>query len=284
VHPYLQSIILGIIEGVTEFLPVSSTAHLRIAEAWMGISEKDPFWKAYSIIIQLGAVLSLLLYFAGRIKRFVATFPSGEKKDRTVLSHPVTLVMIAFVCTAVPALIVKKTGLISKNLESPFVWGWALIIGGVVMWVLEVVIRKPKTHSMEDMSTLQAMWIGFIQTLAAIFPGVSRSMATIAAGQTARLDRPTALEFSFFLSIPIMFAATGLELVDLVRGKGVEGDLVMTGQHWVTLAIGFVVSFFVALLVVHLFMGWVRKHGFVPFAVYRILFGAYVLWSFRPHG
>jgi undecaprenyl-diphosphatase len=284
-HPYIQSILLGIIEGVTEFLPVSSTAHIRIAQAWMGIPADSPFWKAYSIIIQLGAVLCLPIYFYGRIKRFVATFPNGERKDRTFLSHPVTLVMTAFVCTAVPALIIKKTGLISKNLENFQVMGWALIIGGVVMWVLDVAIRKPKTHSMEDMSVLQAMWIGFVQTLAAVFPGVSRSMATIAAGQTAKLDRPTALEFSFFLSIPVMFAATGLELMELIRGKGdFTGGLTLTGQDWITLAIGFVVSFLVAFLVVHLFMGWVRKHGFVPFAVYRILFGIFVLWWFTKRG
>lgn len=280
-HPYLQSIILGIIEGFTEFLPVSSTAHIRIAQSWMGIPADSPFWKAYAIIIQLGAVLCLPMYFGRRIRQFVATFPYGEKKDRSLLSHPVTLVMVAFVCTAVPALILKKKGVVSDNLEDYSVMGWSLIIGGVVMWAADLLFRKPTTHRLDEMSLPQAAWIGLVQTLAAVFPGVSRSMATIAAGQSAKLDRPTALEFSFFVSIPVMFAATGNELADVILKKGeFEGGLALNTQQWITLSIGFVVSFAVAYLVVHLFMNWVRKRGFTPFAVYRIIFGLFVLWQF----
>jgi undecaprenyl-diphosphatase len=284
VHPYLQSVILGIVEGLTEFLPVSSTAHLRIIQSWMSISEEDPFWKAYAIIIQLGAVLCLPIYFWTDIKKFVRGFPRGENKDRNFLNHPLTLVAIAFVCTAVPALIAKQSGRISANLESFQVMGWSLVIGGVVMWVVDLVFVSPTTERMDRMSIPQAVWIGLIQTLAAVFPGVSRSMATIAAGQCAGLSRKTALEFSFFVSIPVMFAACAKELSEVILKKGdFAGGLTLTGEQWVTLAIGFAVSFLVAWVVVHLFMGWVRKRGFVPFAVYRILFGAFVLWSFRNH-
>jgi undecaprenyl-diphosphatase len=282
VHAYLQSIILGIIEGLTEFLPVSSTAHLRIAEAWMGIPSGDPFWKAYSIIIQLGAVACLPLYFWPEIKRFCRSFPKGQNNDRNILNHPLTLVMIAFVCTAVPALILKKKGVISENLENFQVMGLALVIGGVVMWVVDVMFKKPTTDSMDKMSIPQAIWIGAIQTLSAVFPGTSRSMSTIAAGQTAGLSRPAALEFSFFVSIPVMFAACGKELSEVVLKKGdFASGLTLTTENWITLAIGFLVSFLVALGVVHLFMGWVRKRGFTPFAVYRIIFGMFVLWYFH---
>ena len=281
-HPYLQSVILGIVEGLTEFLPVSSTAHLRIVQSWMGISEQDPFWKAYSIIIQLGAVLCLPFYFWKDIKRFVSTFPRGENHDRNLFNHPLTLVMLAFVCTAVPALTAKKLGLISQNLESFTVMGLSLVIGGVVMWWIDSMFRKPTTESMEQMTIPQATWVGLLQTLAAVFPGVSRSMATIAAGQTAGLSRQAALAFSFFVSIPVMFAACGKELSEVILKKGdFEGGLALRSDQWITLGIGFVVSFVVALGVVHLFMGWVRKRGFVPFAVYRIVFGLFVLWYFH---
>jgi undecaprenyl-diphosphatase len=253
VHPYLQSVILGIVEGLTEFLPVSSTAHLRIIQSWMSISEEDPFWKAYAIIIQLGAVLCLPFYFWGDIKRFIRSFPRGENKDRNFLNHPLTLVAIAFHCTAIPALILKKEGVISENLEDFQVMGWSLVIGGVVMWVVDVIFRQPTTERMDRMTVLQAVWIGLIQTLSAVFPGVSRSMATIAAGQSGGLTRKTALEFSFFVSIPIMFAATGKELSEVILKKGdFAGGLTLRPDQWITLAIGFVVSFIVALAVVHL--------------------------------
>ncbi len=277
-HPYLLSLLLGIIEGLTEFLPVSSTAHLRISESLFGLDLQDPFWKAYSIIIQLGAVLCLPVYFRKRILGLAKSFPRGEDGTRNLLTHPLSLTIIAFVCTAVPALLMKK--LISKNLESLTVISLSLLVGGIVMWVVDVMFRKPSTERMDRMNLPQAVWIGLIQTLSAIFPGTSRSMATIAAGQTAGLSRTAALEFSFFLSIPTMFAACGKELLDVVRHKGEfagTGTLHLSGQDWITLGIGFGVSFVVAIVVVHLFLAWVRRHGFVPFAIYRILLGLLLL-------
>jgi undecaprenyl-diphosphatase len=279
------SVVLGIVEGLTEFLPVSSTAHLRIAEAlaqhahW-NINLTDPYWKMYTVVIQLGAILALPVYFWGRIMKFVRTFPRGERGDRNLVNHPLSLVMIAFVCTAVPALLLKKK--ISANLENLTVIGLALLIGGVVMWVVDVLFRKPTTLHTEEMTFGQSVWIGLCQVLSAVVPGTSRSMSTIAAGQVAGMSRASALEFSFFLSIPTMIAATGNELYHAIRPKPGHGTDMMSPLHvsthqWVLLAIGIVVSFVVAIAVVHWFMGWVRKHGFTPFAVYRIVVGAAVL-------
>ncbi len=288
-HDSLLSILLGIIEGLTEFLPVSSTAHLRIAEALLGIDLGNGFWKMYSIVIQLGAILCLPIYFRTRITRFFSTFPRGERGDRTAANHPLTLVIIAFVFTAIPALLLTKV--IGKHLESLVVMGWSLLIGGIIMWVVDVLFGTPRsgsrfqTERMEEMTTPQAIWIGICQIASAVFPGTSRSMSTIAAGQLVGMSRPAALEFSFLLSMPTMAAATLYDLFRTFHPKhGAEplGRMPVNGLEWGVLVIGFVISFFVALAVVAWFMNWVRQRGFVPFAIYRIVVGIAVLvWVMR---
>jgi undecaprenyl-diphosphatase len=268
---------LGIVEGLTEFLPVSSTAHLRITEAMMRIPLDDAYWKMYTIVIQAGAILALLLLYLERILGFVRTFPKGEGGDRNWTNHPISLTFFAFVCTSVPALVLKKWS--DRNLGSLTVMALALLIGGIVMWVVDVRAGRyePTTTHVEEMSLGQSIWIGLCQSLSAIFPGLSRSMSTIAAGQIVGLDRPSALEFSFLLSIPTMLAATGYDLVKEIHPSKAAGaavaapHVVMNSEHWIVLAIGFVVSFIVALGVVEWFLMWVRKHGFVVFAVYRIV-------------
>lgn len=281
-NDYIVSVLLGIVEGLTEFLPVSSTAHLRISEALLHIPLADPYWKMYTIVIQLGAILALLLVFAGRIIEFLRTFPNGEQHDRTIWNHPLTLTLIAFFCTALPAFLLTKT--IGKHLESLKVMAISLLVGGVIMWAVDAWSDRsePTTKHVEQMSLFQAIWIGLCQVTSAVFPGTSRSMSTIAAGQIVGMDRPSALEFSFLVSIPTMIAATGYDLLKTLHPKHAEGadalaPLVMTGHGWIVLAIGFVVSFFVALGVVEWFLQWVRKHGFVPFAVYRIIVGILLL-------
>ena len=322
-NEYLLSVILGIVEGLTEFLPVSSTAHLRLTEAALRIDLGSGYWKMYSIVIQLGAILCLPIYFRERIMSLVSSFPRGERGDRTFLTHPLTLVVIAFVVTAIPAW--RLTKIIGKNLESLYVMGTALLIGGVVMWIVDAIFgwrggaeREPelqtvgapsqaesgskgpvlsydsprrspvvwhRTEHMEEMNVLQAVWIGAAQILSAVFPGTSRSMSTIAAGQIAGMSRTAALEFSFFLSIPTMIVATCYDFLKTVAlKKATPGETLppieMTTQRWIVLAIGFVVSFFVAWAVVAWFMAWVRRRGFVPFAIYRIVLGAAVLaWA-----
>jgi len=288
-NDYLLSVVLGIVEGLTEFLPVSSTAHLRIAESLFHINLADGYWKMYTIVIQLGAILCLPIYFRERIGRFLSTFPRGESGHGTALTHPLGLTAIAFVVTALPAFLLTKV--IGKHLEDLKIIGTSLLVGGIIMWIVDAmnarweaagpgaVGSRIHTWKMEAMSLGQAIWIGFCQIFSAVFPGTSRSMSTIAGGQIAGMSRAAALEFSFFLSIPTMVVATGYDLLKSLRGKGENpiGVSAIDAHGWVVLAIGFVVSFIVAYASVAWFMAWVRKRGFAPFAVYRIALGIFVL-------
>ncbi len=277
-HDYLLSVILGVVEGLTEFVPISSTAHLRIAEALLGVDLQSGFWKMYSIVIQLGAILALTAFFWRRILRFLHTFPRGAQGDRTIVTHPLSLVLIAFIVTAIPAFLLTK--LIGKNLENLYAMALALLIGGIIMWVVDALFVRPKIARMEEMSLPTAIWIGAVQTLSAVFPGTSRSMCTIAAGQVAGMSREAALEFSFFLSIPTMFAATGYDLLKTLKPHQTTdaiAPLTMTPHLWIVLAIGVAIAFVVALGVVAWFLRWVRRHGFTPFAIYRIALGIVLL-------
>jgi undecaprenyl-diphosphatase len=296
-NDYVLSLLLGIIEGLTEFLPVSSTAHLRISEALFHVSLTSGYWKMYTIVIQLGAILCLPVYFRKRIAAFAATFPQGKRGDRNPLTHPLGLVMAAFVVTAIPAFLLTKV--IGKHLESLYVMGSSLVIGGILMWIVDELNSTSETAGlgatgtrintwhMEDMSLSQAIWIGACQILSAVFPGTSRSMSTIAAGQLAGMSRASALEFSFFLSIPTMVVATCYDLLKSLLGKTENpiGVSHVDAHGWVVLAIGFVVSFIVAYGTVAWFMAWVRRRGFAPFAVYRMIVGAAVVfWTSRWPG
>jgi undecaprenyl-diphosphatase len=278
-NDYLLSVLLGIVEGLT-----------------------SGYWKMYSIVIQLGAILTLPVYFRHHIAKLFSKFPEGEKKDCTLLTHPLSLVMIAFVVTAIPSFLLTKV--IGKNLESLYVMGASLLIGGIVMWVIDA-MKAPwekagpgapgspsspsstpaspiHTWKMDDIHGGQALWIGACQILSAVFPGTSRSMSTIAAGQLMGMSRAAALEFSFFLSMPTMAVATLYTLFKSLSGKDGNpiGVAEITPHQWVILAIGFVVSFIVAYGAVAWFMGWVRKRGFAPFAMYRIVLGIAVLaWA-----
>ena len=296
-NDYALSVLLGVVEGLTEFLPVSSTAHLRLSEALLHIDLASGYWKMYSIVIQLGAIACLPVYFWSRIGAFLSTYPKGERGDRTPLTHPLGLTAVAFVITAIPSYLLTKV--IGKNLENLAVIGWSLLIGGVVMWIVDARNAKSEaagpsgmggrihTWKMDDMSLGQAAWIGFCQIFSGAFPGTSRSMSTIAGGQLAGMSRASALEFSFFLSIPTMAAATLYTLYKSVLGKGENpiGVSQISPHQWVVLAIGFAVSFIVAYGSVAWFLAWVKKHGFVPFAIYRIVVGAAVLlWASRLVG
>ena len=292
-NDYLLSVILGIVEGLTEFLPVSSTAHLRIAELLLNVPLSSGYWKMYSIVIQLGAILVLPIYFRSHIAKLISTFPEGEKHDCDYFTHPLSLVMIAFVVTAIPSFLLTKV--IGKNLENMLVIGGALLIGGIVMWIIDAMKSRWEkagpgapgspihTWKMDDIHGGQAIWIGACQILSAVFPGTSRSMSTIAAGQLAGMSRAAALEFSFFLSMPTMAVATLYTLFKSIHGGKDEnpiGVAQISSHEWVVLAIGFVVSFIVAYGAVAWFMSWVRKRGFAPFALYRIILGAAVLaWA-----
>lgn len=283
-NDYLLSIILGLVEGITEFLPVSSTAHLRISEALLGIDLEDGFWKMFTIVIQLGPILCLPILFFARIRSFFETFPRGTRGNKTALTHPLTLTLLAFVCTAVPSLLLKKV--IGKNLENLVLMGVSLLVGGIIMWIVDVVHGpKGRTKDVDEATPTQAIVVGLLQSLAPIFPGTSRSMATIVGGQLSGFTRSAALEFSFLLSIPTMAAATGYDFLKFLKpSTGVElAPAAPIGSHgWVLLLIGFVVSFVVAYATVAWLLNWVRTRGFVPFAIYRIIAGiAVIVWAMR---
>lgn len=284
-NEYLISALLGVVEGITEFLPVSSTAHLRVAESLMHISLEDGYWKMYSVVIQLGAILSLPVYFRERILFFIKSFVAAENRRR----HPLTLVTIAFILTVIPSFLLIK--LIGKNLESLHVMAWALIGGGIVMAAVDLwkdkcekageaaKISTITTWRMEDMSLFQAAVIGLCQNISAVFPGTSRSMATIVAGQLAGLSRAAALEFSFFLSMPTMGAATGYVMLKTLLGheENPVGIAQLTASQWGVLALGFAVSFIIAYASVAFLMNWVRTRSFIPFGIYRVAAGIAIL-------
>jgi undecaprenyl-diphosphatase len=286
-NDYLLSVLLGIIEGLTEFLPISSTAHLRIAQALLNVPLESGYWKTYTIVIQMGAILCLPIYFRKHIAKFLSTFPRGEHGDKTALTHPLGLTIVAFVATAIPGFLLTRV--IGENLENLTIIGTSLVVGGVVMWLVDASKFADQDHvrtrRMEDMNILQAVWIGACQLLSAVFPGVSRSMATISSGQLAGMSRAAALEFSFFLSMPTMAAASGYDLLKALLGMDDNpiGVAQIDAHGWIVLAIGFAVSFIVAYAAVAWFMAWVRQRGFVPFAIYRIVIGLAVLvWALAP--
>src|SRR6201998_2155336 len=255
----------------------------------MHISLSSGYWKMYTIVIQLGAIACLPIFFRPRIAKFLSTFPKGERGDRNLLTHPLSLVAVAFVVTAIPAFLLTKV--IGQHLESLQIMGLALLIGGIAMWIVDAMNARSEAAGpgaprgririwhMEDMGLGQAIWIGACQILSAVFPGTSRSMSTIAAGQLAGMSRASALEFSFFLSIPTMVTATCYDLFKSLHGKGANpiGVSQIDAHGWQVLAIGFVVSYIVGDGSGGGFVSWVRKRGFAPFALYRIVVGILVL-------
>ncbi len=271
---YLIASILGVVEGLTEFLPVSSTAHLRISQLLLKVDLESGYWKMFSVVIQLGAILSVVVYFWRRIIDFLSSYPRGKSGQRTWWNHPVALVLLSFVVTAIPCYLIDEK--IGEQLEYVHVMGWALIIGAIVMWLVDYFYgTKATTTEIEQMSLKQAIVIGIAQIFSAALPGLSRSMSTIAGGQVMGLSRAAALEFSFFLSIPVMIAASAFKLLQYLLKNATP----ITQHEWIVLAIGFGVSFLVALGVIAWFMGWVRKHGFTPFAIYRLVAGiATLIW------
>ncbi len=277
-NEYLWAIVLGIVEGITEFLPVSSTAHLRIAQALLGISLDDEYWKLFAIFIQLGAILSVVVLFRVRLGNFArealrpAFFRAGLAG---MLRHPVGLIGIAFLATAVPAFLLKKV--IGENLEHLGVMVGALVVGGVAMILVDRFFARGNTKSVEEMRPWQALLVGAVQVLSAVFPGTSRSMSTIAAGQIGGLSRAAALEFSFFVSVPIMVVAT---LFDLLKYLKEAGSFALSGHQLGVLAVGFLVSFVVAYAVIAWFLSYVRERGFLPFGLYRIAVGVFLYFYF----
>lgn len=278
-NDYGIAILLGLIEGATEFIPVSSTAHLRIAQSWLGLSLENEYWKMFAVVIQLGAILAVVIEFRRRIWGMVSTFPTWSAPKTSPLSfgnHPITLTFIAFFVTAIPSFLLSK--IIGKNLESLSLMGTSLLVGGIAMAAIEIGCKTARIHRLEDMRMPQASAIGAFQILSALFPGTSRSMSTIAGGQLMGLSREAALEFSFLLAIPTMFAATGYDLLKAVLNTnalqhGSQSFSTMGTHEWGVLLTGFWVSFASSWVVIRWLISWVRTRGFLHFAAYRVILG-----------
>jgi undecaprenyl-diphosphatase len=256
----LTIIILGIVEGVTEFIPVSSTGHLILASELLGYDAAQ--WAVFNVVIQLGAILAVIVLY-WRTFWAVAT---GLLRNQPEAWRFVRNVAVAFLPSAVLGFLLIDR--IEAMLESAMVVAWALIIGGVAILLIERTAPQGTEKGVADISFGKAVGVGFIQCLSMI-PGVSRSGATILGALSLGVERRTAAEFSFFLAIPTMMGATTLQLAKHHDDLGAAG--------WGGIAIGFAVSFVVALVVIKWFIGIVSRHGFAPFGWYRIVAGGAAL-------
>ena len=260
----LIAIILGIVEGVTEFIPVSSTGHLILATELLGFDADK--WSAFNVIIQLGAILAIVVLYW---RTFWAVL-EGMLKGNAVSWRFVRNILIAFLPSAILGFLLINR--IEALLDNGVVVAVALILGGIAILVIEKMVKRSDVVGVAEMPLKTVAGVGLIQCLAMI-PGVSRSGATILGGLSLGVERRTAAEFSFFLAIPTMLGATTLELVK-------HRDTLMAGASGVgfgTVAVGFVVSFIVAIVVVKAFVHYISRHGFAPFAWYRIAVGAAAL-------
>ncbi len=252
----IQVIILAIIEGLTEFLPVSSTGHMVIASSLMGIS-KDEFVKLFEIVIQLGAILAVVvLYF----KRFFRSVDFYVK------------LVIGVIPAVILGLLLKKH--IDKLLENPLVVAIAFVVGGIILLFVDDWFNKPRVDDEEEINHTTALKIGFFQCLAMI-PGVSRSAASIVGGMSQKLSRKAAAEFSFFLAVPTMFGATVKDLWDFHKNNTLSASQMHDDIKY--LLIGSAIAFVVALLAIKSFITFLEKKGFKLFGIYRIIAGIAII-------
>ncbi|NIJ34904.1 undecaprenyl-diphosphate phosphatase [Sphingomonas oligoaromativorans] len=260
----LQPILLGIVEGLTEFLPVSSTGHLILAGALLGYD--DAQWQVFNIVIQLGAILAIVVLYWRTFMAVLHGLMRGRAESWRFLRN----ILIAFLPAAVIGLAFHKR--IEALLTRPDIVCYALIAGGVAILLIERLVKRHRLVGVSALPVPTTLGIGFIQCLAMI-PGVSRSGATILGALSLGVERRTAAEFSFFLAIPTMLGATVLELAKNRAALAAPGAV-----GWPEIAIGFVTAFLVALVVVKAFVSVVSRHGFAPFAWYRIVAGAAALF------
>ncbi|MBA7487880.1 MAG: undecaprenyl-diphosphate phosphatase [Prevotella sp.] len=274
----LQTIIIAIVEGLTEFLPVSSTGHMLIAENLLGVQNSD-FVRAFTVIIQFGAILSVVVLYWNRFFRLNHTpVPAGSTAWQR-LKHKFNfywLLLVAFVPTAVIGFVIKKP--VVDRLLNPEVAIWVvpvmLVLGGIFMLFCDAIFNKGRDEN--EITEKRAFRIGVIQCVSMI-PGVSRSMATIVGGMSQKLTRKRAAEFSFFLAVPTMAAATGLDLLELFVGNEAVGGSWATAENLILLLVGSVVAFAVALLAMKWFVSFLTKYGFKLFGWYRIVVGIVIL-------
>lgn len=256
-----QAILLGIVEGLTEFLPVSSTGHLIIVGDYIGFTGEPA--KTFEIFIQLGSILGVVWLYRLRLVN-VAVRLNEPTAQRFVIN-----ILVAFIPAVILGLLFHKT--IKEHLFNPLTVAGALVVGGVVILLIERLKPSDRVTHVEQMSTADALKVGLMQCFA-LFPGVSRAGATIMGGMVVGLSRTTATEFSFFLAMPTMLAATTYDLY--------KNFHLLQAHDFTNIAVGFVTAFLTALVVVKVFLGFVARHNFVAFAWYRIVFGGFVFWMY----
>jgi undecaprenyl-diphosphatase len=256
-HDWLVIVILGIIEGITEFLPISSTAHLLIAEHWLP-RQSDLF----NIVIQSGAVIAVLPVFPERLRQFVFRW-----RERATQDYALKL-LLAFVITGIGGLLLEKGGFKLPETLGPI--AWAMLLGGIAFLLVEHWLRGRSTHASVSWSVAALVGIG--QLIAAVFPGTSRSGTTILLMLLFGLSRPAATEFSFLVGVPTMLAAGGLEIVHALR-HAPAGE---APEHWGMVAVGFIVSAVVSFIAVKWLLRYIQTHTFVVFGWYRIILAAII--------
>lgn len=258
-HDYIIAIILGIVEGVTEFLPISSTGHLILVQRMLGVS--GPIWDVFEIMIQLGAILAVVFLYFGKFWSTLVSLPSDPRARHFALTLVVALL---------PAVVLGYlfSGFIKSYLFSPATVGITLILGGLIILWVESTHRQETLHEADELPLATAGLIGLAQAVAMI-PGTSRSAATIVGARLLGLDRRAAAEFSFFLAVPTMAAAFVHEAIKF------RHDL--TADSLGLIAVGFIAAFVSAFLIIKPFLEFVSTRGFEPFAYYRIALGAFVL-------
>ena len=252
----LRAVILGIVEGVTEFLPVSSTGHLLLAEQFFNLGEGS-FWQSFVVLIQLGAILAIVVIYFAKLWRVALGMFSNADDRRFVIG-----LLVAFLPAVIIGLIAGKY--IKEILFNPWVVCFTLIVGGAILLWVDQLDLKPHEHDATTFPLLTYLWIGIAQCTAMI-PGVSRSGASIVAAMLLGADKRAAAEFSFFLAIPTMVGAFAYDFY--------KNRAEMTTDHMGIIAIGFVVSFVTAIIVVKTFLNYVTRHGFTLFAWWRVIVG-----------
>ena len=261
----LTAVLLGVVEGLNEFIPVSSTGHLILASEIFGYDADQ--WKVFNVVIQLGAILAVVVQYWRTFWAVGMGLMRLEPMSIAFLRN----ILLGFMPSAVLGLALKDY--IDIMLGSPMIVGWALVLGGIAILAIERVAKPGPKSGVAQLPVRQALGVGLFQCISMI-PGVSRSGATIMGALAMGIERRTAAEFSFFLAVPTMMGATTLELWDnrdaLAAGLGPVG--------WSEIAVGFAVSFVVALAVIRLFVAYVSRAGFAPFAWYRIVAGILAIW------
>lgn len=277
----LKAVLFGVVEGITEWLPISSTGHLILVEQFVKLQEVSPeFWGMFQVVIQLGAILAVVLLYWNKIWPITKNKKEAIKQEG-ILSYfnkDIMILWMKILVACIPAAVIGVffDEVFEALFYNPFCIALALIIFGIAFIVIENFNAKRKTRNLKETNTQitykDAIIIGIFQLLAAIFPGTSRSGATIIGGLLIGLSRPNAAEFTFYLAIPTMLGASLLKLVKF--------GFAFTATELVILLVGMIVSFLVSVLVIKFLMNYIKKHDFKPFGYYRIVLGIMVLAYF----